>query len=779
MKKLLLINCLLTIVIALTAQNQNYSQIKIELQEHTLSTMTSLGIPIEGEFQENEYLVTDLSETEIDLLDSKQISYELLIDDVQQFYVDRNKQFKDFKINREKGDYPIPDGWELGTMGGMYTYDQLNAELDTMRSLYPQLITIKQTLDYTSLEGRQIYWVKISDNANINEDEPEVLYTGLHHAREGISAQQLIYYMYYLLENYETDQDVQYVVNSTEMYFIPCINPDGYVYNEDNYPNGGGMWRKNRRDNGNGSYGVDLNRNYGFKWGYDDSGSSPNPWDDTYRGTEAFSEPETQAIRDFCIAHEFKMALNYHSYGNWLLYTWGYINELCPDDEALETYAIELTQDNNYVYGPGGVTLYPTNGGSDDWMYGENLVKNRFFSYTPEVGTSGDGFWPSINRIVPLCQENVLQNILAAKFASNYGFLSDEEAGILKETEGYLDCSLKRMGQTDGDFIISIEPLSELIQSVGNPVTLNDLDVFEKRYDSISYELVPDIQPGQEISYVLKLDNGEVIYNDTITKLFGQPYNIFVENGDDLENWTGGWDITNEDFVSPESSITDSPNDNYANSDINLLILKEPIDLSNISYAELTFQAKWDIENNRDYVQMLISKNNGTSWQALQGKYTNPGTENQVMNQPVYDGLQEEWVKEYFDLSRFIGESIIICFYFRSDNYIRQDGFYLDDLKFAVLDIYTGTEDNFSGNNGIISEPYPNPASGTISFDIKRSFNEQHTFIIYNALGKEVKRLNLSNEQRSIHLNIDNWQPGIYLYKVDGENKQAGKFLIQ
>ncbi len=175
------------------------------------------------------------------------------------------------------------------------------------------------------------------------------------------------------------------------------------------------MWRKkNRRDNGDGTFGVDLNRNYGYMWGINNSGSSPYPSDETYRGTEAFSEPEAQAMKAFCEDHEFKIALNYHSYSNLLLAPWGYSTEPSPDNEVLLAYGAIMTQENNYTYGPGSTTIYPTNGGSDDWMYGEQDSKPMILAYTPEVGTSSDGFWPAYSRIIPLCQENVLQNIMAA-----------------------------------------------------------------------------------------------------------------------------------------------------------------------------------------------------------------------------------------------------------------------------------------------------------------------------------------------------------------------------
>ena len=143
-------------------------------------------------------------------------------------------------------------------------------ELDQMHQLYPNLISARSDIkDPTSdenphihetYEGRFLQWVKISDNPNDNENEPEILYTALHHAREPGSLQQLIFYMWYLLENYAQDDVIKEILDNTELYFVPCVNPDGYIYNETNDPQGGGMWRKNRYNN----HGVDNNRNYSY-----------------------------------------------------------------------------------------------------------------------------------------------------------------------------------------------------------------------------------------------------------------------------------------------------------------------------------------------------------------------------------------------------------------------------------------------------------------------------------------------------------------------------------
>ena len=130
-------------------------------------------------------------------------------------------------------------------MGGYLTYSEMLSELDDMAQQYPNLITVKTPIhNFLTHENRPIYHVKISDNPNSNESEANVLYTAIHHAREPMSLMENIFFMWYLLENYNTNLEVKYLVDNNQMFFVPCINPDGYIYNEITDPNGGGMWRK-------------------------------------------------------------------------------------------------------------------------------------------------------------------------------------------------------------------------------------------------------------------------------------------------------------------------------------------------------------------------------------------------------------------------------------------------------------------------------------------------------------------------------------------------------
>ncbi len=170
---------------------------------------------------------------------------------------------------RKSKEYSISEAFSLGSMVGFCTYTEMLAHLDFMAENYPGLIPPIDAIDgETTGDERPVYRTKISDNPQTNEAEPEVLYTSLLHAREPGSMQQMLFFTYYLLENNDTNEEIETLVDQNEMYFIPRINPDGYLNNESISPDSGGMWRKNRRLIQTGIYGVDyytphsLNHNF-------------------------------------------------------------------------------------------------------------------------------------------------------------------------------------------------------------------------------------------------------------------------------------------------------------------------------------------------------------------------------------------------------------------------------------------------------------------------------------------------------------------------------------
>lgn len=313
---------------------------------------------------------------------------------------------------------------------GYLSLSSIESELMFLKYLYPDLITDKISIG-TTYEGRNIYAVKVSDNPDVDEDEPEILYAGAIHAREGITPLIILDFITHLLENYGTDPEATYLVDNREMWFVAVINPDGYAYNDWNTPGGGGMWRKNRFNNGDGTFGIDLNRNYGYMWGYDDEGSSPYTDDETYRGSGPFSEFESQAMRDFISAHEFVVTLYYHSYSNLLLWPWCFERGLyTPDENIFYAMGEKIKSVNGYTPGPGWI-LYTTNGDSDDWGYGEQTLKNKNLSMTVEVGGYDDGFWPETSRIPQLLTENLPFNYYLANAVGNIQGVMAPEAPLL------------------------------------------------------------------------------------------------------------------------------------------------------------------------------------------------------------------------------------------------------------------------------------------------------------------------------------------------------------
>ncbi len=282
-----------------------------------------------------------------------------------------------------------------------YDYERTLEELVIAQAIYPDLMQLADIGDSwektQNLAERDIWAVKISDNVARDEDEPEVLIMALHHAREIITPSIVLDFMQTLLAGYGQNPEITYLINHRQIWLIPIVNPDGleYVFNSDLW------WRKNRRRNRDGTFGVDLNRNYGFKWGLNNIGSSPNPSAATYRGSEAFSEPEIAAIRDFVSARRFRASLSYHSYGNLMIYPWGYSKELTPDHHSFVALADSLVAYNNFTPGLAIETVgYFVNGDSDDWLYGEQSTKNKILALTPEVGNQFHPDTTDIERLI-------------------------------------------------------------------------------------------------------------------------------------------------------------------------------------------------------------------------------------------------------------------------------------------------------------------------------------------------------------------------------------------
>ena len=291
-------------------------------------------------------------------------------------------------------------------IGAYHTHHELADDLASLCSQFPELAEV--VVIGTSLENRPILALKVSDNPGADEGEPAVLFLGCHHAREWISVEVPFLFGRYLLENYGSDPEVRRLVDAAEIWIVPMVNPDGHDYSVRVYR----YWRKNRRANDDGTFGVDPNRNYGQAWGCDDAGSSPDPASDVYRGTTAFSEPETQAVRDLILGRNFGSLISYHSYSQLLLYPWGYTTLPARQEALLEDLGTRLTglmtavNGRTYLCGQAGASLYLTNGDTTDWAYAVTGMP----AYTvelPPLDYLGGGFFNREEDIAPIFLENL------------------------------------------------------------------------------------------------------------------------------------------------------------------------------------------------------------------------------------------------------------------------------------------------------------------------------------------------------------------------------------
>jgi len=638
------------------------------------------------------YVDIVISEIEEKILLSNGIIFTTIINDLTRYYQAQN-------IPAIQRDFP------LGTMQGNYTWTELNLRFDELKELYPDIISEKLIIGQSN-EGNDIWAFKLSDNPAQDENEPEILYSGLTHAREPLSMMNLFYFVQKICEGYTVGDDLEaiYLVNERENWFVPVVNPDGYIYNEFIEPSGGGMHRKNRRDTGCGSgteQGVDINRNYSYNWGANDTGSSPDPCYATYRGEEAFSEPETQAVRDFIEQREFVNVFHYHSYGNMYIHPFG--DSSFPDEPDLTIYrelAQEMATHNNFNVGTGFEMVgYTVNGDAVDWSYGEKNI----IAYTPEIGSSGHGFWPSSDQVESICANQYIPNKIFSFSAGSdfvldgYSFTSDvinsgERVGV--------ELIIKNRGlmSSNGPVTVTVEPLNNLVnldETVGQVDYLGSWETHTFNFE---------IEVSEHVTYYSKvalkiISKDSVSYHrpDTIEFYIGAPSIIYTENYDEgLGQWNtnGDWGLTNNPAYG-NYALTDSPSGNYGADQTTTVTLEEEFDYNFMANPYVSFNARWEIEDGFDFVRFqALTSDNG--WVSLQGQHTVPG--NGVTVQPLgehgYDGSQLNWVEEKIFLDQLDGQApTAFRFIQTSDELYEGDGFTIDN--FALMGYMQGAAGDF------------------------------------------------------------------------------------
>lgn len=229
-----------------------------------------------------------------------------------------------------------------------HTFATVETHLLKLAQMYPDIVAVK--IYGRSQEGRPLYVLKISDNVRMNESEPEVMLTAATHGNELITVEVLLGMIDYIVQNYKTVPRVRDIVANRELFFIPVVNPDGYI-------------RQSRYSNG-----VDPNREY--------------PWP---------QKPDRQpneciaAVMKFFHERQIKASIDFHSYGELVMYPWAFTRD-APDNTHLKRFdeiSKQMTATNQYRYGQISRILYPAAGSSADYYY----WKAGSLSFGIEIGS--------------------------------------------------------------------------------------------------------------------------------------------------------------------------------------------------------------------------------------------------------------------------------------------------------------------------------------------------------------------------------------------------------
>ncbi len=312
------------------------------------------------------------------------------------------------------------------------SYEESCAFLQECVQKYPNIISLENI--GTTWEGREILLATISLNVAYAHLKPALLYTGTVHAREWIGHELGIEFIDYILSNYDNNPEILEVLNQNTLYLVPCLNPDGFEYSRKHFS----FWRKNRRNNGDGTFGVDLNRN--FSVGYRKSNNTSS---NVHSGPEPFSEPETQAIKKFVDEHEnITIALDYHSQGNVFFPAHKFnheseiegtdMNALC----ANMNYHIHKVTGRQYGINRGKPPTKLISGSGREYYYSKGII-----SIVVEVGTR------NIPDYIQNMSESVKENIPALLYAfgeaKNYGQTAPKRVENFHiDSYSHNDCSL-------------------------------------------------------------------------------------------------------------------------------------------------------------------------------------------------------------------------------------------------------------------------------------------------------------------------------------------------
>jgi hypothetical protein len=722
--------------------NQEYYYIRVESSEPAFDELLSTLDLEAAIIKSGVYFQTFINSEEKAYLDNHKIRYTLLANPEKLKQVNKANTLAETKY------------FKLGSIDGFYTYKEIISFWDNLILKFPTLIK-RDTIGY-SIENRPILAYKLSTNYSIANNN-RVLYTALHHAREPLGLTTLYYFIADLLEKYENkDNEAIYLLQNRVLHFVPCLNPDSYLANEQTK----GLTRKNARRINDTIFGVDLNRNYGTfeMWNSSKGGSSPLRTHETYRGTEPFSEPETKAIRDYCLYYQFATALNYHSFGNLIIHPWE-LFQMNEDKYFFQRFSLNSTWENNYVYGWDVRSIgYISRGNSDEWMYSQDAGKNRILSFTPEIGSSdGKLFWNySQDEIITYGKENLKLNYNAA-WSAGYNpsamFVDyDCEKQELKLTISNIGVS----PITSKDSIrIEISPVEK--EKIRNDLSFSFIQT-EKSDTTFIFpiQFSQEAKNGEQLEWVFNvIRDGKILKSEKFTTKAGICSKEWIYNPENpINNYTTNTWGLEKDTISNLNILTDSPYSNYNSVFTSYVEFNKSYKVNPDTIYNLSLDLRYNIERNFDFAYCAAYYNG--QWNPVQFPRTTQGKKifNSQQTAQIDDfwgfaGHVYEWTTQKSDFTYLLGKDIKFKFEIKSDQSNNYEGLYIKN--FYIEKYPKDTNLSISYDNDIKHISYKNILSLT----------EKSRIVLYDISGR-----NLEEQNETDFLNYNKYEQGVYFALV-------------
>ncbi|MBN1824696.1 MAG: immune inhibitor A [Candidatus Eisenbacteria bacterium] len=711
------------------------------------------------------------------------------------------------------------DRLSRGDKGTYHTPEQIGTILHDVETAHP---SIAQRFSIgTSVEGRDLWAINISDNVGTNEEEPEVRLSGNIHGDESISQEMLVFLVEHLTDNYGTDPDVTYLVDNYDIFILPCHNPDGTV--------------ANTRYNDNG---IDLNRNF------------PSPDGDIGGDGTWTEEVETVHFKNWGFGRHFVISANSHGGALVVNYPWDYTYTLHPDNDALIQLSLEYSTYNLPMYNgdwPQGITngaqWYITKGCLQDWSNNETdcIDVTLELSDVKEPSASLlEDFWDDneesyehyiraarygVNGIVtgsdtglPLdatitVSGNAMPVHTDPENGDYYKLLDTGTYDVTFSASGYIDETHYGVSVTWGSATVldvDLDPVaygavSGFVREVGTNDGL-DAEIEIRTYPGDVYVTTAQSDDGSGGAYSTNLVYGEYTFHVSCPGHTSADRQVTVDAAtetedfllgvvtqailfeDDFEGgssqWTGDWGLCTSTAHGGTASMADSPTGDYADKDTTICVIASSIDLSEAEQCTLSFWARWDIEENWDCAVLEISTDGGSGWTPLQTAYTvdasGQGTQKPA-GIPVFEDTHTGWVENVVDLAAYDGETdVLFRFRLKSDTSIHQDGFYFDDFQVRGMQVATGVELAAPGATRLMGNS-PNPFNPITTIRYTLASPARVDLDVFDLSGRLVRSLVRSRTEDSGSHSVvwdgrsDAGRPvssGVYFYRLNAGDTQ-------